>query len=184
MPPVGFNRAPFGGSGGHSARAAAKPLASGRGSTPQSHALAPELGGASCSSSSSSALDGAFSLGARSCAFAGVNRRLAQRQRQTQQVVQQHQEQPHHLGSFQRGRSRLSLEAVAAPERSAVAPAPPASAPMGAMKTVTVQLEDRSYPIYIGAGLLQQAELLCKHIPGKRVLIVTNETIAPLYLEA
>ncbi|KXZ56038.1 hypothetical protein GPECTOR_2g1590 [Gonium pectorale] len=51
------------------------------------------------------------------------------------------------------------------------------------MKTVDVDLGDRSYPIYIGAGLLNQGELLRKHIPGKRVLIVTNETIAPLYLE-
>ena len=54
-------------------------------------------------------------------------------------------------------------------------------------KTVTVELGDRSYPIYIGNGLLHEAianpELLRKHIPGKRVLIVTNETIAPLYLE-
>ncbi|MBD9358425.1 3-dehydroquinate synthase [Methylomonas albis] len=41
---------------------------------------------------------------------------------------------------------------------------------------------DRSYPIYIGAGLLTQPELLAKHIRSKQVLIVTNETIAPLYL--
>ncbi len=51
------------------------------------------------------------------------------------------------------------------------------------MKTVQVDLGDRSYPIYIGVGLLDHGELLRKHIPGKRVLIVTNETIAPLYLE-
>lgn len=58
-----------------------------------------------------------------------------------------------------------------------------ASAPTAAMKTVEVDLGDRSYPIYIGQGLLDQGELLRKHIPGKRVLIVTNETVAPLYLE-
>lgn len=52
------------------------------------------------------------------------------------------------------------------------------------LKTVNVELGDRSYPIYIGNGLLQEkGELLRKHIPGKRVLVVTNETIAPLYLE-
>lgn len=51
------------------------------------------------------------------------------------------------------------------------------------MKVVHVDLGDRSYPIYIGAGLLQKGELLRKHVPGKRVLIVTNTTIAPLYLE-
>lgn len=33
------------------------------------------------------------------------------------------------------------------------------------------------------AGLLDQGELLRKHIPGKTALIVTNETIAPLYLD-
>jgi 3-dehydroquinate synthase len=51
------------------------------------------------------------------------------------------------------------------------------------MKELQVALNnDRSYPIYIGAGLLTQAELLTKHIRSKQVLIVTNETIAPLYL--
>lgn len=51
------------------------------------------------------------------------------------------------------------------------------------MKVVEVDLGDRSYPIYIGQGLLQQGELLQKHIKGNRVLIVTNSTIAPLYLQ-
>lgn len=57
---------------------------------------------------------------------------------------------------------------------------PPAAAPR---TTVDVPLGDRSYPIYIGQGLLDQGELLQRHVPGKRVLIVTNTTIAPLYLE-
>ncbi|BDA41939.1 3-dehydroquinate synthase, chloroplastic [Coccomyxa sp. Obi] len=51
------------------------------------------------------------------------------------------------------------------------------------MTTVDVPLGDRSYPIYIGQGLLDQGELLQRHIPGKRVLIVTSTTIAPLYLD-
>lgn len=52
------------------------------------------------------------------------------------------------------------------------------------LKTVEVSLGDRSYPIYIGNGILDtNTELLRKHIPGSRVLVVTNETIAPLYLE-
>jgi len=49
--------------------------------------------------------------------------------------------------------------------------------------TLTVELGNRSYPIYIGSGLLQQAELLRQHITGKQVLVVTNNTIAPLYLQ-
>lgn len=51
------------------------------------------------------------------------------------------------------------------------------------MRVVEVELGDRSYPIYIGRDLLSQGELLRRHIPGKRVLVITNETIAPLYLE-
>ncbi|MGZ0077243.1 3-dehydroquinate synthase [Methylomonas sp. YC3] len=51
------------------------------------------------------------------------------------------------------------------------------------MKELQVALNnDRSYPIYIGAGLLAQPELLTRHIRAKQVLIVSNETIAPLYL--
>lgn len=52
------------------------------------------------------------------------------------------------------------------------------------MQTVEVDLGDRTYPIYIGTGLLSQGALLRQHIPGKTALIVTNETIAPLYLDA
>ena len=51
------------------------------------------------------------------------------------------------------------------------------------MKTLTVNLGDRSYPIYIGSSLLGKADLLAPHIRGKQVLVVTNDTIAPLYLE-
>ncbi len=51
------------------------------------------------------------------------------------------------------------------------------------MKTLNVDLGERSYPIYIGQKLLSQAELLTRHIAGKQALIVTNETVAPLYLE-
>ena len=50
-------------------------------------------------------------------------------------------------------------------------------------RTVEVDLGDRSYPIYIGTGLLDVPELLRKHIPGKSCLIITNTTIAPLYLD-
>jgi len=51
------------------------------------------------------------------------------------------------------------------------------------MKTLRVELGERSYPIYIGTGLLGRPELLRPHIPGRRVMVVTNETVAPLYLE-
>ena len=51
------------------------------------------------------------------------------------------------------------------------------------MQTLQVELAERSYPIYIGAGLLAQACLFEPHIAGRQVAIVTNETIAPLYLQ-
>jgi 3-dehydroquinate synthase len=50
------------------------------------------------------------------------------------------------------------------------------------MKTLPLDLGERSYPIYIGAGLLGEAGLLTRHVAGSRVAIVTNETVAPLYL--
>nr|WP_298167309.1 3-dehydroquinate synthase [uncultured Pseudomonas sp.] len=52
------------------------------------------------------------------------------------------------------------------------------------MQTLHVDLGERSYPIYIGAGLLARSDLLTPHIAGRQVAIVTNETVAPLYLEA
>ncbi|MDO6682850.1 MULTISPECIES: 3-dehydroquinate synthase [unclassified Oceanobacter] len=51
------------------------------------------------------------------------------------------------------------------------------------MITLTVELAERSYPIYIGSGLSATPELLTRHIRGKQVMIVTNTTVAPLYLD-
>ena len=47
-----------------------------------------------------------------------------------------------------------------------------------------VDLDDRSYPIYIGTGLIGQADLIGPHIAGQSALVVTNNKVAPLYLEA
>ncbi len=54
---------------------------------------------------------------------------------------------------------------------------------MSKIKQLNVELGDRSYPIYIGPGVLNQGELLTQKIRGKQVAIVTNDTIAPLYLQ-
>ena len=51
------------------------------------------------------------------------------------------------------------------------------------MHTLHVDLGERSYPVYIGRELMADPELLAQHIPGSQVVIVTNETIAPLYLD-
>ncbi len=52
------------------------------------------------------------------------------------------------------------------------------------METVPVDLGIRSYPIYIGPGLLENPELLRPFLRQGRVLVVTNATLAPLYLES
>jgi 3-dehydroquinate synthase len=51
------------------------------------------------------------------------------------------------------------------------------------METLTVDLGERSYPIHIGAGLLDQAELLLPVIGKRQVCVITNEVVAPLYLK-
>jgi len=50
------------------------------------------------------------------------------------------------------------------------------------MKTLNVDLGNRSYPIYIGQQLLTQKALLEPHIASKQVLVVSNDTVAPIYL--
>ncbi|QEY57826.1 3-dehydroquinate synthase [Pseudomonas sp. C27(2019)] len=51
------------------------------------------------------------------------------------------------------------------------------------MRTLTVELAERSYPIYIGTDLLRQAQLFTPHIVGRKVAIVSNTTVAPLYVQ-
>ncbi|MEH6813236.1 MAG: 3-dehydroquinate synthase [Motiliproteus sp.] len=51
------------------------------------------------------------------------------------------------------------------------------------MQKLDVDLGERSYPIFIGTQLLTEAQLWTPYIKGSQVMIVTNETIAPLYLE-
>ena len=48
---------------------------------------------------------------------------------------------------------------------------------------VTVDLGERSYPIHIGPDLLADGSLIVPHIRGRQVCIVSNETVAPLYLD-
>ena len=49
--------------------------------------------------------------------------------------------------------------------------------------TLTVELGDRSYPIIIGAGLLGNGFDLAEHLGGDDCLVVSNVTVAPLYLD-
>ncbi|HEX5787079.1 MAG TPA: 3-dehydroquinate synthase family protein, partial [Woeseiaceae bacterium] len=50
--------------------------------------------------------------------------------------------------------------------------------------TVNVELGERSYPIVIGRGLLEDGAALAGRVRGRDCLVVSNETVAPLYLKA
>ena len=51
------------------------------------------------------------------------------------------------------------------------------------MRTLDLVLPDTRYPIHIGQGLLDQGALIARVLPQKKAMIVSNETVAPLYLE-
>ena len=51
-------------------------------------------------------------------------------------------------------------------------------------RTLQVALGERSYPIHIGPGLLGDPAWITPYLAGRQVMIVTNETIAPRYLES
>ncbi len=50
------------------------------------------------------------------------------------------------------------------------------------MQTLQVSLGDRSYPIHIGQNLLGHADLILPHLKRKQVAIVSNTTVAPIYM--
>lgn len=51
------------------------------------------------------------------------------------------------------------------------------------IQSLNVDLGERSYPIHIGRGLLSRPDLITPHVAASQVMIVSNETVAPLYLE-
>ncbi len=51
------------------------------------------------------------------------------------------------------------------------------------MKEISVELGQRSYPIYIGEGLLASRELFANTINTSQVMIVSNTEVAPLYMQ-
>ena len=52
------------------------------------------------------------------------------------------------------------------------------------MRRLNVALAARSYPILIGGGLLSRADEILAHLPNPRIALVSNTTVAPLYLAA
>ena len=49
------------------------------------------------------------------------------------------------------------------------------------MIRVEVDLAERSYPIFIGTGLLRDAAIVARAVKSKQVLLVTNDRVDPLY---
>ena len=52
------------------------------------------------------------------------------------------------------------------------------------MHKVNVNLGDQSYPILIGSNLLGDSSLINPYLGKGKLVVVTNEVVAPLYLEA
>ena len=50
-------------------------------------------------------------------------------------------------------------------------------------RTVEIDLGERRYPIHVGAGIIGERRLFAPHVGGRHAFVVTNETVAPLYLE-
>lgn len=51
------------------------------------------------------------------------------------------------------------------------------------MHRTEVNLQSHSYPVHIGRGLLSDSDIWDRHLSDGRILIVSNEVVAPLYLE-
>ncbi len=51
------------------------------------------------------------------------------------------------------------------------------------MHTLHVELGERSYPIYIGRDLLRDPDYIARHVTGSQAVIISNETVAPLYVD-
>ena len=52
------------------------------------------------------------------------------------------------------------------------------------MRTLTVALGERSYPIHVGEGILKRCGELLPALPSRRAVVVTNPVVAPLHLDS
>jgi 3-dehydroquinate synthase len=52
------------------------------------------------------------------------------------------------------------------------------------MNTIDIELESTRYPVYLGRGGLADDALWARHLGDGGVLVVSNDVVAPLYLEA
>ena len=53
----------------------------------------------------------------------------------------------------------------------------------GAMTTIDVDIASNGYPVYLGNGLLSEPSLWKRHLGAGKTLIVSNDVVAPLYLD-
>ncbi len=51
------------------------------------------------------------------------------------------------------------------------------------MNRIDVQLVNNAYPVYLGHGLLNESSLWQKHMDRGKTLVVSNDVVAPLYLD-
>ena len=51
------------------------------------------------------------------------------------------------------------------------------------MRRLNLELAERSYPILIGGGLISRADLILPYLRTPRIALVSNTTVAPLYLD-
>ena len=51
------------------------------------------------------------------------------------------------------------------------------------MMTINVELAANAYPVYLGRGLLSNAAQWQKHLGQGKILVVSNDTVAPLYFD-
>ena len=51
-------------------------------------------------------------------------------------------------------------------------------------KTLTVSYPNGQYPLIIGNGLLKEPALLRRYVNGQQAMIVSNTTVAKLYLDS
>ena len=51
------------------------------------------------------------------------------------------------------------------------------------MQTLSVALAERSYPIYVGSGIIDDVDRIVKALPAPRVALITNNIVGPLYAD-
>lgn len=48
-------------------------------------------------------------------------------------------------------------------------------------ETINLTTGDHQYPIHVGSGLLADREMIAPHIQGRRVMLISNETVGPMF---